>query len=218
MQRNPGRSSTVRTWSAALMAVGAGLFLLSTSSTGQGGRYPFLDIVVVYPFSTIEQGNSSAFGYLCDSLLVDGSTPPTALDHCYAPDVTPAFEGIFRSECAWRSFWAAHQGGAGPAPFVDFDRKVVVAVVSPPLSTGGFHLEISSITRDRIGNRRIGLQLEVPCPGSPVTLAFTNPYHFVQVAKEALPPDAPILFAHDDPSMGRRARVGAVAAPAPIRD
>jgi hypothetical protein len=169
---------------------------------------------VRFPFVTIDTGLYSGFGDHCAAVAypdgaaaevarlaaarMGGGDPPSG--PCYAPVATPAFEGIFRNECAWLDFWREHafDDPTQPPPFIDFGRDVVVAVIQGP-SSGCHEIEIEGIASAPGGGRRIHVRQEIPCNRISCTV-LSNTYHFVQVPAEFLPPGAPVAFVHDEPA------------------
>jgi hypothetical protein len=157
--------------------------------------------VVCYSFTTIDQGNYSGFGYYCDGTggssggTPSNDTPPP----CYADVAMPEFEAIIRNECAWIDFWTGHTDNMfppPPPPTVDFDKYVVVAVISGTRPTGCYGIEITHIDNAGCG-RTIHVRERVPCPsGELCTDALTNNFHFIKVCKEFLPFEVPVCFDH----------------------
>ncbi len=145
---------------------------------------------VCYGFSTIDLGQYSQFGDYCGGDFFEvrftTGTPP-----CYADVAHPAVEMIIRDDCAWNDFWEQHAGG--PPPTVDFDRDVVVAVISGPKPNGGcLGIEITHIQPTDCGVK-IFIRERIPCDEF-CNRSITNPYHIIRVCKQLLPYEKPTCF------------------------
>jgi hypothetical protein len=105
--------------------------------------------------------------------------------------ITEATNRVIRMEAEWEKLWKRH--GAlrvppEPAPAVDFEKEMVVAVFMGQKSTGGYAIEIKRIetTASRL---RITVERKEPGPDAIVTQALTAPFHFVAVRKSELKPE-----------------------------
>jgi hypothetical protein len=67
-------------------------------------------------------------------------------------------------------------------PTIDFSSSTIIAVFMGEFNTGGYSIEIKEIReyQDRIV---VKVEKTYPPPGSPVTQAFTQPYHIVKTKK-----------------------------------
>jgi len=189
--------------------------LLAIASTALGLPLSLQERPVRYPFETLDQGLYSGFGKHCsagftsENALAGSRTDRgvrtkivlsrTPSGPCHAAVATPAFEAIFRNECAWLDFWTEHtfDEAQDPLLFVDFSRYVVVAVIKGP-GGGCSGIEIEGISRGAGDVRRIHVRQEIPCSRIDCTV-LSNAYHFVLVPVESLPQDAPVAFVHDEP-------------------
>jgi hypothetical protein len=164
--------------------------------------------VLCFDFDTVAKGQFSNFGDFCfgsgpasapEACPISETQPP-----CYACIAEPHLEAILRDACMWQDFWAEHQPGTSP-PIVDFDRYVVVAVISGIRPDGCYGIEITQITGNGLASsecdleRTIHMRERVPCPHEACPDVVTNPYHFVKVCREFLPPGATVCFDHCRP-------------------
>lgn len=78
--------------------------------------------------------------------------------------------------------WNSIFGIQRSLPDIDFSEDSVIVVCMGEFSTGGYDIEIKEITEyeDKV---TVTLEKTYPEPGSPVTQAFTQPYHFVKTEK-----------------------------------
>jgi len=86
----------------------------------------------------------------------------------------------------WQLFWASHGSNRVPAPatpLIDFSRENVLAAVSGSKPSGGYGIEIKSIEEDANGDWTVLFAETAPAPGAIVTMALTNPFHFVKTPK-----------------------------------
>ena len=169
---------------------------------------------VLYPFETLDKGLYSGFGSHCSAGFIGDAAVGRSLTNlaaraqvlppreppgpCYVDVATPAFEAVFRNECAWLDFWREHTWDStqDPVLFVDFSRYVVVAVIEGP--GGGcndFHIE--GISRGPGDTRRIHVRKAIDCLGRTCHV-LSNAYHFILVPAEFVPRDAAIAFVHDE--------------------
>jgi hypothetical protein len=201
MQRylSPGRS-------LGLLALASGFLGLPLALPQPQGP----TVAECLPFQTIDEGSYSGFGGHCwDAWTARDAAAlhelprlagrPVGNGPCYAGVARPAFEAVIRNECAWLDLWTEHTFDDGSLPpWIDFERFVVLAVIKGP-GSGCSGIEISAITEDGSGARRVHVRQERPCYRIDC-LALSNPYHFVMVPVEFLPYEAPIAFVHDDHS------------------
>ncbi len=93
------------------------------------------------------------------------------------------------SQAQWDDFWARHQSNRGtpdPQPAVDFSRYGGVAVVDRQQPSGGFAMEIVSVTAEN-GALHVHATRKEPGAGCVVLTMLTQPYHIVRIDKSALP-------------------------------
>ena len=153
----------------------------------------------------------------CSSVGSSGSTPapqgsPTAPATAPSPASSPAAAEVFETidigdqsgvaggelqifkietQAEWDDFWSNHQGNVippPPAPSVDFSQEMVIAVVDQQRPSGGFQLEITEIEEVE-GGLVVRVNKQSPGADCIVTLALTQPFHVVRVAKSDLEPE-----------------------------
>ena len=127
-------------------------------------------------------------------VVVEGSgedVPFRKLDQGAYSGITEATNRVIRAEGDWEKLWKRH--GAlrvppEPAPAVDFEKEMVVAVLMGQKPTGGHAVEIKRIeaTASRL---RITVERNEPGPDAIVTQALTAPFHFVAVRRSELKPE-----------------------------
>lgn len=98
---------------------------------------------------------------------------------------------VIKTEGEWEKLWKRH--GAirvppEPAPAVDFEKEMVVAVFMGQKSTGGYAIEIKRIETTAL-RLRIIVERKEPGPDAIVTQALTAPFHFVAVGRSELKPE-----------------------------
>lgn len=96
---------------------------------------------------------------------------------------------IFRDKDDYLAFWELLHGNdpsAKSAPFVNFARDHVIAVVSGVKATGGYDIYIQDIIEE-VEERVIETVIVSPGDGCPVSQALSNPYHMVVVKKTDKP-------------------------------
>lgn len=71
--------------------------------------------------------------------------------------------------------------GEGDRPAVDFDENLVVLLLMPPQTTGGYGIEPKG-TRYLAGTLEVDATLHQPGQGAMVTQAFTAPYAVIEVS------------------------------------
>lgn len=193
---------------SALAGAGLALALFAmTSMTGPAPPQEAAAAPACFSFTTIAKGQHSGFGDFCggtggytpdDTACLQADTAPP----CFACVAQPEFEAIIRNECAWTDLWTQHTSNVWPpppVPSVDFDKFVVVAVISGTRPDGCFEIEITKITGSSspCANRTIHVRERVPCPkGEACPDVLTNNFHFIKVCKDFLPFKIPTCFEH----------------------
>lgn len=192
-----------------------GLLALASSAIGLPLSLAPQQTTVLYPFETLDKGLYSGFASHCSGGFSGDAALGNALEEraararitlartptepCFVEVATPAFEAIFRNECAWLDFWREHtwDDAQDPLLYVDFSRYVVVAVVEGP-GGGCDDFHIAGISRGAGDTRRIHVRKEISCSGI-TCMVLSNAYHFILVPAEFLPPQAAVAFVHDEP-------------------
>ena len=91
-------------------------------------------------------------------------------------------------QAQWDDFWARHKSRESPPPAqpaVDFSRYSVIAVVDRQQSSGGFTMEIGSVTAEDAAIYVHAARTE-PGPGCVVAAVLTQPFHIVLIDRSAL--------------------------------
>lgn len=108
-------------------------------------------------FTTLELSTAGPIDYPASQLVIDNATDFTTL-------------------------WEALHGDVVELPTVDFDTEWVVAVVMGQSNTGGYTIEVTSVTTatDQI---TVNVTATVPGSGCMVTDALTNPFHIISITR-----------------------------------
>ncbi|MFQ5472229.1 MAG: protease complex subunit PrcB family protein [Dehalococcoidia bacterium] len=97
--------------------------------------------------------------------------------------VTAAEPSVFKIETqdAWAELWSTHVSVVVPTPTppaISLEDKMLIAVFDREQPTGGFAIEVQSVTADE-GGIVVDVLRTVPGSGCAVTQALTRPYHMV---------------------------------------
>lgn len=98
-------------------------------------------------------------------------------------DDKPAQLSVIRNNTDWVNFWNLLYTNYSPKPVlppVNFTENYIIAVVDAPRSSGGYSITITSIQPTSAGITVSANQVS-PGRGCIVTLALTQPFHFVAV-------------------------------------
>ena len=110
----------------------------------------------------------------------------------------PGFMGadfIIRDPDAWAAFWRVHNPESDPPP-VDFERRVVIATIQGPQSTGGGpNISIVDLRPEGPLTEVVIVDDERPGPLD----VITNPFHIVSVRRDLLPGQRSATFLHARP-------------------
>jgi hypothetical protein len=104
----------------------------------------------------------------------------------YRSGVRAPLQMVARSQSEWDALWRQHAfdgASSRPAPAIDFDREIVVALFLGDKPTGGYDVRISRAdqTHDTL---TIHYQERTPPPGALVSQAWTQPFHIVRIIGE----------------------------------
>jgi len=88
---------------------------------------------------------------------------------------------VINSQDEWEELWDITYSNPD-VPTIDFQRNTIIAVYLGYRATGGFGIEIKAIV-EKIYGIVVHVKETSPEPGSPVTLANTQPYHIVKTRK-----------------------------------
>ena len=94
-----------------------------------------------------------------------------------------------RSAGEWDAQWrrlTARQGNAGPAPFVDFSREMILMAAMGPRPTGGYRVEIERVL-PRGGALEAFVRETSPGPRCGTTQAVTSPVDIVRIPVDSRP-------------------------------
>ena len=104
----------------------------------------------------------------------------------YRSGVRAPMQIVVRSQNEWSALWRQHavnDPSSRPAPAVDFDKEVVVALFLGEKPTGGYDVQISRAEQTQDG-LTIYYREKSPLPGGMVTQALTQPFHIVRIIGE----------------------------------
>jgi hypothetical protein len=90
---------------------------------------------------------------------------------------------VIRAQAEWKNLWHRHasiQPSVPPAPTVDFNKEIVVAVFLGEKPTGGHDIAILSVERVD-GTLLISFTEKSPPAGAILTQALTQPFHIVRI-------------------------------------
>lgn len=95
---------------------------------------------------------------------------------------------VIKSSKEWANLWVKI-GNTKIVPVIDFNRDMIIAVFQGENSTGGYDIEIGSITEKE---NTIDVSVTESSPGKNcmVTQAFTSPFHIVKIQRS----DKEVLF------------------------
>jgi hypothetical protein len=99
-------------------------------------------------------------------------------------NVDAARRAVARTPDEWTALWKSHNFDK-PAPHVDFDREMVIAVFMGSRPTGGFSVQIVSVAEraEQGGGLLVTYHETSPKPGAITVQVLTFPYHIVAVPK-----------------------------------
>lgn len=89
---------------------------------------------------------------------------------------------------SFRQLWLEHTGTADTMPMVDFSKEMVIAAFMGEQATGGYSLNIESVTEEQ-QRLRIKVGKVAPQPDQMVIQMLTAPAHLVAVPRRDLPID-----------------------------
>lgn len=99
--------------------------------------------------------------------------------------ITAQTAALITDPAAWREHWGRHAAlfvPPPPAPPVDFEAASVVVIHLGERRTGGYGVAVTRI--DRVQSElRVSAVETRPAPGAVVTMALTQPYHIVRIAR-----------------------------------
>jgi hypothetical protein len=96
-------------------------------------------------------------------------------------NIDAASKVVVRSAAEWAKLWKTHNFDK-PEARVDFEKEMVVGVFMGSRPTGGYSVEIVSLT-DKDGTLVVNYRESSPRPGAMTTQVLTFPYHLIATAK-----------------------------------
>ncbi|MBI4533234.1 MAG: protease complex subunit PrcB family protein [Candidatus Melainabacteria bacterium] len=113
----------------------------------------------------------------------------TTIDSGVSSGIATRESLVIRDEGDWLALWRRHASNRFPAPSapnVNFSSEMIIAVFSGGRGSGGYAIKVERITDS-------GTELVVtvgetgPERGNINTMALTQPFHMVQLAKASVP-------------------------------
>jgi PrcB C-terminal len=104
----------------------------------------------------------------------------------YRSGVRESLQIVARNQTEWDSLWKRHlsvETNPPPAPAIDFNKQIVVAVFLGEKPTGGYDVEIIRAEQTD-GALVIHYREKNPPPGGIVIQALTQPFHIIRVARD----------------------------------
>jgi PrcB C-terminal len=96
-------------------------------------------------------------------------------------------ESVIRTPEAWQRLWdQVHAASISPAPVIDFEQQMVVAVFADRQPTGGYSRSVEAV---EFGDAeiRVTVRAHAPGAGALVPQQVTQPYQMLVVKRSALP-------------------------------
>lgn len=131
------------------------------------------------------QGKDRFSTRIATQTLTTGAVNVDQIDRGQYGQIVEGTQRVLRDEEAFASFWERLHAGRDPVPDrpeVDFETRIVVAIVQGQRPTGGYRVEIDEVWASE-DERQIQVQFTetVPGEGCAVTQALTSPYVLVAV-------------------------------------
>jgi hypothetical protein len=92
---------------------------------------------------------------------------------------------MLESQVQWQEFWGRHTSITAPAPTVDFEQEMVIAVVDKLQPNGGYTLEITKVLPKDDRLLVLATRRE-PGPSCITSDVITQPFHIVRLPKSDL--------------------------------
>lgn len=120
--------------------------------------------------------------------LGNGAVQVENIDQGQYGDIVEGTQSVFRDEEAYASFWKRLHADRTPIPTrpeVDFESKVVVALVLGQRPSGGYSARVDDALASENGQKiQVKYTEQAPGDGCAVTGALTSPYALVAVEAE----------------------------------
>ncbi len=141
--------------------------------------------------------------------VAKGTVNTQEIDRGKYGDIVEGTQAVLRNEDELADFWAklhegqtgAHEDALPDPPPVDFDARMVVAIVLGERSTGGYSVDIDRVVADEDeGAMRVEFVETVPGDACAATQVLTSPYILVAVNVQDGPADAndEVLFSRSE--------------------
>jgi len=92
-------------------------------------------------------------------------------------------QAVVRTQAEWAALWKTHDYDH-PAPVIDFNHDMALAVFMGSRPTGGYATEIVSVDA-RDGKVVVRYRETAPAPGTITAQVLTSPFHIVTVPRHA---------------------------------
>lgn len=112
----------------------------------------------------------------------------TALNSDRMSGIDRAQQTVVRTEAEWRALWQEHAPGR-PAPAVDFNKQMVLAVFLGSRPSGGYMIQITQV-RDEGTGLVVEWMEGRPAPGTSAAAVMTAPSFLAAVPRR----DGPVRF------------------------
>ena len=100
--------------------------------------------------------------------------------------LTTKSENVITTQEEWMNFWESVSPNDGPVPQIDFDKKMVIAVLMGQKSTGGYSIEITNVIEQE-NDVIVKIKEISPGPNCGADAVLTSPYHIIEVSKSVMP-------------------------------
>lgn len=136
-------------------------------------------------FSFAEDDDSKYSVEVAFKALGDGAVRVEEIDRGQYGDIVEGTQTVIRAQEAYASFWSrlhADRASTPSRPEVDFDQRVVVALVLGERRSGGYTTRVAEALASENGEEiQVQYTETVPGDGCAVTTALTAPYALVAV-------------------------------------
>jgi hypothetical protein len=114
--------------------------------------------------------------------IVSGQQPAfRTIDKGTQSNVDSARQAVAKTAADFATLWKTHNYDKA-VPAVDFSREIVVAVFMGSRPTGGFSVEITSVTESG-GDVVVGYRERAPAADVVTAQVLTSPFHIVAIPK-----------------------------------
>ena len=124
-----------------------------------------------------------AIGLVSAIAFAQGMEPMQTVERGSHSNVDAPRQAVVRTRAEWAALWKTHDYDH-PAPAIDFNRDMALAVFMGSRPTGGYTTEIVSVDAHD-GKIAVGYRETAPAPGTITVQVLTSPFHIVTVPKQA---------------------------------